>query len=422
MLYSSKKMTLAVLFGSIFSLNSCKENEFLQPKESIKTNQTSSFETPGDFAAGGFNHTVFANKIEAKLDGVVPGYSYCIIKNGQVVVQKGKGSARYPVDVPSRSYSNNEIQDIGSVSKFMTALLAMKLLDRTGLPINTALENKVYLYMPSYFNASNDFKKVTFRHLLAHTSGIINNGSDIEDIESTVEDGINETTDANPLVSPKPYGQYDYQNINYVMLRYAIVYLAASKSKTIADDLTIGSNPVYYDKYNLNVKISTWFRKLLREEIFQPALIPDWNLIDFKSWGIADNQKVKYYNFVNSPVAGYDSGDHLIGAAGAGGLKMSARQIAQVVGAARAGLIIKPSLFTKMKTGDGFFNQIGFDEGITAVHGKYYHKNGSGAGNAILLDFDGEGVNVQLAITTNMTGTEVTSPQTWATLFDQSWQ
>ena len=65
---------------------------------------------------------------------------------------------------------------------------------------------------------------------------------------------------------------------------------------------------------------------------------------------------------------------------------------------------------------------MGFDDAIIGSHGRYYYKNGIGAGNAILFDFDGPGVNVQLTITTNSTGTEVPSKIVWADLFDQSWK
>jgi hypothetical protein len=108
---------------------------------------------------------------------------------------------------------------------------------------------------------------------------------------------------------------------------------------------------------------------------------------------------------------------------GSGGLYMSADEVAQVVPAVRANKIIKSELVDLMKTGDGKGNQMGFDNEIVGQHGTYYHKNGAGSGgNAVLFDFDGAGVNVQLAITTNKGETDVLNTKLWAKLFDESWK
>lgn len=440
-----------LVFTSAFLLgmSSCKEEN--QVLESMNAHAaTRPGVGSGEITSHYFDAQTFAAKIEARLKDKVPGYGYCIVVNGQVAAKNGVGNARYNVDAPQRNYTENVIQDIGSCTKYFAALLAMKYLESAGAAnITVALEKKVYLYLPYYFQASNDFKKVTFRDLMAHTSGIINNGSSLGGIQKTVEDGINETTDPMPLASPKPFGQYDYQNINYVLLRYCTVYLAATQNIAIANDLknaedavkkailmdelmdgNDGNGPftkpnstsVSTAKNNLNLKICNWYLKLLQQDVFQPAGLTQWNQVQFSSWGIADNQKVKYYNAVNSNVAGYDSGDHLTDAAGAGGLKLSAMHMAQIITAARANMIVPANVMAKMKAGDSNKNQMGFDNGITGTHGVYYHKNGAGAGNAVLFDFDGPALNVQLVITTNMKGTEVTNTSVWATLFDQSWK
>ncbi|MFN8347775.1 MAG: serine hydrolase domain-containing protein [Spirosomataceae bacterium] len=422
-----------IAFAALLGTTSCKE-EHLRPEP---TTHSAAREAVGDLTNHHFDAQTMAAKIEARLLGKVPGFGYCIVVNGQVAAANGVGKARYSVDAPERNYSENVIQDIGSCTKYFAALLAMKTLDATGQPINTALEKKVYLYLPYYFVPSNDFKKVTFRDLMAHTSGIINNGSSLGGIEKTVENGINETTDPAPLASPKPFGQYDYQNINYVLLRYCTVYLAATQNPTLANELKIMENAlkaaIAYEgtenaasvvaaKNSLNLKICTWYQKLLREQVFQPAGLAQWNQVEFDAWGVADNQKVKYYKTVNSNVAGYDSGNHLTDAAGAGGLKLSAMHMAQVMTYARANIIVPADVMAKMKVGDGKGNQMGFDDAYTRPHGLYFHKNGSGAGNAVLFDFDGPGVNVQLVITANTTGTEVINTAVWADLFDQSWK
>ena len=447
---------LFIASASILGMSSCKEEQLmLEPIES----HSAARGAVGDLVNHHFDAQTMAAKIEARLKNKVPGFGYCIVVNGQVAAKNGVGNARYSVDAPERNYSENVIQDLGSCTKYFAALLAMKVLHQTGQPINTALETKIFPYFPYYFKPSNDFKKVTFRDLMAHTSGIINYGGALASIEKTVENGINETTDAAPLASPKPFGQNDYQNINYVVLRYCTVYLAATKNPTLKNELTAAENAVKQaildesnnddddDNYDgdgqygpvnkpkpqntvsvaaaqnsLNNKICTWYLRLMQEQVFKPSGMSQWNQVEFDAWGIADNQKVKYYAAVNSNVKGYDSGNHLTEAAGAGGLKLSVMHMAQIMAAARANMIVPDDVMAKMKTGDGKGNQMGFDDAIIGSHGRYYYKNGIGAGNAILFDFDGPGVNVQLTITTNSTGTEVPSKIVWADLFDQSWK
>ncbi|MEZ4901271.1 MAG: serine hydrolase domain-containing protein [Spirosomataceae bacterium] len=199
-----KQITFAII-SSIFlwGISSCKEEN--QVLESMSTHASTRSGDIGDLVTHHFDAQTFAQKIEARLNGKVPGYGYCIVVNGQVAAKNGAGNARYNVDAPQRNYTENVIQDIGSCTKYFAALLAMKYLNSAGAAgITVALEKKVYLYLPYYFQPSNDFKKVTFRDLMAHTSGIINNGSSLGGIQKTAENGINETTDPAPLASPKP--------------------------------------------------------------------------------------------------------------------------------------------------------------------------------------------------------------------------
>jgi CubicO group peptidase (beta-lactamase class C family) len=386
-----------------------------QLKEPVSPNPEGSARA-GDFVAKGFDVKLFADKIEARLNGQVPGYGYRIWVNGVPYTERsgGGGKSRHAVDAPQRNYTASIRQDIGSCSKYMTALLVMKVLERNGKTYN----EKVWPYLPGYFNPSNDFKGVTFRDLMAHTSGIVNysnagtQNGELNDVQDSVEDGIQDWElgkDQTP----------DYQNMNYALMRVALPYLAAKLENPAALQVLQNSEGNYND---LNFYVASIFRQYLRYEIFKPAGLVAWNLVDFKAWGAAASDLTKYYTSANPVAPGTNNGDYFLGS-GSGGLYLSAAETAQVVAAARAGKIVKLSILNQMKTGDGNFHQLGFDERIAGAHGLYYHKNGAGSGgNAVLFDFDGPTTNVQLAITTNMGGTEVTNTGIWANLFDQSWR
>ena len=403
------------------------------------------------FANSGFDPALFAQKIEAQLTGKVPGFGYRIIINGQPYTKgvNGGGKSRFMIDAPERNYTSGVRQDIGSCSKLMTALLVIKVLERNSLSI----EEKVWKYCPSYFKPSADFKKVTFRDLLAHTSGVIKHGNhpntkgQLADMQDCYENGIYDATDINTIVNgplpgkylaTKPFGQYAYSNAGYGVCRVALPYLVAIKENPELLQ-TLKNAEGNYDQ--INRAVATAFRSLLRTEVFLPAGLTWHNYIDLKAWGSPTNELTKYYNpsspqpptsddddwepasnIVNPNLAGSNNGNSFL-ASGSGGLYMNADEVAQVVAAMRANKIVKYEIVELMKLGDGKGNQMGFDNGTAGKHGTYYHKNGSGSGgNAVLLDFDGAGVNVQVAITTNKKGTDVSNTYIWTKLFDESWR
>lgn len=405
----------------------------------------------GDLANAGFNAATFAAKIEARLTGKVPGFGYRIWVNGQPYGSGagGAGHARTALDAPLRHYTSAVRQDIGSCSKLMTALLVLKVLERN----HKTMEEPVWPYCPAFFKPSAGFKKLTFRDLLAHTSGVIKYGNypgdtkgELADVQDSYENGILGAGDfqgqiLNGPLPTKPYGQYAYNNMNYAICRIAVPYLIGMLENPRLLN-TLRSYEKNYDQ--INEGVASIFRTYLRTEVFRPAGLNAYNQVDFTNWGSPASQFTKYYsqkapkapdldneneswqpglNFADANQPGTDGGNYFL-SSGSGGLFLSADELAQVVAAARANKIVNENVQGWMKTGDSKGRKMGFDGGMAGKHGTYYYKNGSGSGgNAVLLDFDGGPlVNVQVAITTNTRGTEVLSVGVWAKLFDESWK
>lgn len=92
----------------------------------------------------------------------IPGAAIAVIKNGQVIKQKGYGFASVEFDVPVTA---DTVFEIGSVSKQMTAAGIMLLVQDGKIK----LDEKISAYLP---NTPNSWKDVTVRHLLVHSSGI----------------------------------------------------------------------------------------------------------------------------------------------------------------------------------------------------------------------------------------------------------
>jgi hypothetical protein len=379
--------------------------------------------TIDDLSNTGFDPALFAQKIEARLTGKVPGFGYRIWVNGVsyktgIASDGGAGKARYAIDAPALDYTAQTRQDVASCTKFVTALTVLRILERNGKTANEL----VWPYLPSYFNVHADFKKLRFLDLFSHTSGIVNyanadtQNGELNDIQDSVEDGIQ-------LAEYKAI-KYDYENMNYTICRVITPYLVA---KLENPGLLTILKQMEGQYAQLNVFLASGFRHYVQQEVMKPAGLVAWNQVDFQNWGSPANQFTKYYpnNITNVP--GNDDPSNLQGA-GSGGLVISADELVQVVAAARAGKIVSANTYKQMKAGKIGVFQLGFDNNIIGEHGSYFHKNG-GTGNvsAVIMDFQGKSgnesaVNVQVAITANMGSSEAGSPGVWAALFDQSWK
>ena len=111
--------------------------------------------------------------------------------------------------------------EIASLSKNITAVATMKLLRMTGQSINASVDP----WLPSGWVRGPGFKqkKVTFAHLLSHTSGI-------NQMISTLPEGTltNNRWDAMRKIvafGTQPGSQRSYKNANYAILRIANAFM-----------------------------------------------------------------------------------------------------------------------------------------------------------------------------------------------------
>jgi CubicO group peptidase (beta-lactamase class C family) len=92
-----------------------------------------------------------------------PGASVIVIKDGQVIFKKAYGWANIEDKVPATTQTN---YDLGSVTKQFTAMAIMILAERKKLNYDDSI-TKFFPDFPAYGKA------ITVRHLLNHTSGLI---------------------------------------------------------------------------------------------------------------------------------------------------------------------------------------------------------------------------------------------------------
>jgi CubicO group peptidase (beta-lactamase class C family) len=151
------------------------------------------------------------------------GYSWAIAQNGQLKASNGGGWARAPWEAvsPSVPMSANRRMTIASVSKTITAVAVMKLIeDNPGLdlddPFYPLIEDE---WSGLFFDVEGvlvnlpgpDLETVTLRNLLTHRSGL------------TTGLGCGKLTQLMGLgVVATPGDTYDYENSNYCLLREVI--------------------------------------------------------------------------------------------------------------------------------------------------------------------------------------------------------
>jgi CubicO group peptidase (beta-lactamase class C family) len=162
--------------------------------------------------------------VSRKVDGYVaaemqrekmPGLALGVMRDGKLIKAQGYGLSNVELNVPVKPES---IFQTGSVGKQFTATAIMMLVEENKL----ALDDKISKYFPE---APAGWKEISIRHMLTHTSGIPDYGSDenaksgkIVDLRTDyTEDELVRRFTALPLDFP-PGAKWSYSNSAYVLL------------------------------------------------------------------------------------------------------------------------------------------------------------------------------------------------------------
>ncbi|HEY9180800.1 MAG TPA: serine hydrolase domain-containing protein, partial [Candidatus Baltobacteraceae bacterium] len=265
----------------------------------------------------------------------VPGAQVAIAENGRVVYTKGYGlrdvDARLPVDAQT-SFA------IGSVTKQFTAA-AIMLLQQQG---KLSVDDNLAKYLPNAPHAS----EVTLRNLLTHTSGIVGftevpNFSLLLPTPSSPERIIS-TVAGKPLAF-EPGTRWEYSNTNFVLLGMVIAKIAGEPYPDFLQQHLFGPLRLRRSWFTRTEEIHADDARGYTEFMFglpdEHAYLADW------SW--------------------YDA---------AGGLTMSAADLARWNIALDAGRVVSPQSFAQMTTPftltNGKSTGYGFGIGVGSVFGR----------------------------------------------------
>lgn len=147
-------------------------------------------------------------------NGDHPGAAVMVVQNGEPVFQKGYGIARMRKDIPVTPETNFRL---ASVTKQFTAMCIMILQEQGKLSYDQSLKD-LFPDFPSYG------EKITIRHLLQHTSGLIDYESLIPDtatVQVLDKDVLEMMKDVDSTYF-EPGTQYRYSNSAYAVLAMII--------------------------------------------------------------------------------------------------------------------------------------------------------------------------------------------------------
>jgi CubicO group peptidase (beta-lactamase class C family) len=160
-----------------------------------------------------------ADGIEARLSGNAFGWQFAIAQGGQYETSRAGGTARSEADNGGTrmAMTPNIRYEMASVAKNTTAIQTMELLRRHGLTVESSIDK----FLPPEWvrGAGFNTKSVTFKHLLAHTSGLQQVYSNLNDSDAAQYgnswDGLRFAVEKGAI----PGAGAIYFNTNYALLR-----------------------------------------------------------------------------------------------------------------------------------------------------------------------------------------------------------
>lgn len=205
----------------------------------------------------------------------IPGLALALIHNNQLVYGRGYGFSNVEHRVPVQL---DTIFQSGSVGKQFAAMAIMILVERGDLALDVPINN----YMEGL---PKKWKKITLRHLLAHTSGLGDYPDEINFREDYSDDDMLEVIKRAPL-DFQPGEQYSYSNLGYDFLGILIHHISGED-----------------------------YGSFLKKHVFKPLgmktarVISESDIVPNRAAGYTlENGKIKNQEWVSSTLNGFASG------------------------------------------------------------------------------------------------------------------
>ena len=348
-----------------------------------------------------FDPEAFGSQISAGLDYNIVGYAYAVNHNGFGLVAAGTGGLYGPDDGRARTSADDDETvfatdtriEIASVSKIITTVAVLRLLESQGGDLNTLLGTPISTYLPADWTIGPNVNLITIRHLLTHTSGFVEGGpgdpanaigvnfegfgnNTLQNLRALVAAGLGAPTRSLPDGSPA-YSR-SYSNANFSLLAKMVPYMLPDDVRDYLDDVSL-NDPGSAD---------TVFGDLYSDYVAENVLAPSG--IDNPTMDVTGDYPALGYVFATAEsVAGSPQVDQT-DVGGAFGWKLSAPELACFMNTVRHTNTVLSDDARELMNNDDFLlgwspNSISnTDPYVLAplqdAFGSYYQHNGAGNG------------------------------------------
>lgn len=362
-------MNSKIVFGTIllclFAFSACKKELGIKSNSKV------------------FKVELFKSNLQAQLNGAI-GYAFVINQNGQWVDSTSFGTGAINAAGGS-TISASVLHDINiaSVTKALTGMAAIKLLDQKGI----SLDDNIGPWLPDYWQKNTQKSAVKFRELLTHTSGIQESSTSWDSLKAAI---------ARP---PDGAKAYTYANANFALFR-ALLPRIYDKNAFDAQQ----TNSAAFETWMSNQYIS-----IMQELVFTPAGIS--NAICNTN---PNKTTMQAFNELGNPPLLPRNAGNWTELCGGGGYYLSTMEMARVM----AFLAQTESILTDEQKDLMDDNLLGWDPGdsFNTTYGEVYGKDGAlfwdnngdnalSAGDSGLQTWVGKFPNeVELALSINSIG------------------
>ncbi len=272
-------------------------------------------ENPNYLDIAGFNA-----ELHEALRNSVNGYAMKMRRDGKTVGILQWNWSRNPNvgDAPTQGWNTDRRMHVASVSKLMTAIGLIHVLDANGIDTDEFIID----YLPAYWDPSPNVGLITFEHLLNHASGLITGGSNADwaTMKTVVEAPVNAALVGN-------YGNTNYENMNFGLMRILISTIGGF----INPAANFGSEAANDQMWDSST--STFYNQYMQQNVFNPhGAFPTLT---------KNASSTRAYTF-NASGAGWNSGS-FTSRPGGMGWHMTITEILDVMRALREGKILSAS-------------------------------------------------------------------------------
>ena len=190
-------------------------------------------------------------KVQIAATGAPEGYSFVITKEGQVADSFSTGNARKSSAGGNTPWQTNQEINVASVTKTLTAVAVLQLMTKNDLEPGDAIGQ----WLPSYFNATQTIKNLTFEELLTHSSGITEGSTSFDSMIAVVR---------RPLADPAKT-KNNYANLNFALFRAMIPYLRDKSAAAQQESNMLPGNPSGFETWLSNAYVG-----YMQSNVFTP--------------------------------------------------------------------------------------------------------------------------------------------------------